>query len=153
MSVKLMMDIASALNAVETPTDNTLYEVLAGLGLKLVPIPTTHIATDGTVRQSYYGNGKQPWDEMKGGSLASPFAAGSVLKYMRRTKGERAADIEKAVWYYNELLKMANGKGDSPHTSGVLITTGQIYLRWLQSRLTADELQIIVLARSADRGE
>lgn len=44
----------------------------------------THKASDGTVRKSYYGAGKQPWDIMVELGWGAPYAAGCVLKYLRR---------------------------------------------------------------------
>lgn len=63
-------------------------------------------ADDGSVRKSYYGDGEQPWDAMKRIGWAADFAAGNVLKYLRRTKGE-PDDLTKARWYWSELKKLA----------------------------------------------
>lgn len=64
--------------------------------------------TDGTVRQAYYGDGEQPWDTAKRLGWAAQFAAVSVLKYLRRTKGEPEKDLAKANWYFGELCAIAD---------------------------------------------
>lgn len=79
---------------------------------------------DGTERQAYYGQGEQPWDVMKKVGFAPQFAAGNVLKYLRRpAKGLKGSDpipsrtgtecwphnpddIDKAIWYFKELHQM-----------------------------------------------
>lgn len=64
-------------------------------------------AADGSVRKAYYGSGEQPWDIIKRFGWAADFAAGNVLKYLRRTKGE-PGDVTKARWYWVELKKLAD---------------------------------------------
>jgi len=66
----------------------------------------THTAEDGTERKSRYGTGRQPWDGIKELGWAPHFAAGNVLKYLRRTK-DREHSIESARWYYARLLELA----------------------------------------------
>ncbi len=62
---------------------------------------------DGTVRKAHYGVGKQPWDEMKELGWAEHFAAGCVLKYVRRYKAKNGQDdLDKAGWYWAELGKL-----------------------------------------------
>jgi hypothetical protein len=68
----------------------------------------TFIAADGTVRQSYYGDGKQPWDIIVEQGWGMYFAASNVLKYIRRKK-DGAKDLEKARWYFNALREIVRG--------------------------------------------
>lgn len=44
----------------------------------------THAGADGTVRQDHYGAGRQPWDDIVDAGWGPAFAAGNVLKYLRR---------------------------------------------------------------------
>lgn len=46
----------------------------------------TDLGADGTIRKAHYGDGKQPWDTIKELSLAPEFAAGNVIKNLRRSK-------------------------------------------------------------------
>lgn len=69
--------------------------------------PRTHVAIDGTVRQNHYGAGRQPFDDIKDAGWAPQFAAGNVLKYLRRNK-QPEHSLESARWYYNELSKLAD---------------------------------------------
>lgn len=66
----------------------------------------THVAEDGTERKSRYGAGRQPWDDIKELGWAPHFAAGNVLKYLRRDK-DREHSIESARWYFARLCEMA----------------------------------------------
>ena len=64
------------------------------------------IGIDGTVRKAHYGAGKQPFDEMKELGWADHFAAGCVLKYVRRHAAKNGEDdLAKARWYWAELGK------------------------------------------------
>lgn len=65
----------------------------------------THTADDGTVRQDYYGAGEQPWDTIVRLGWAAPFAAGNILKYLRRDKAQ-AHSLESARWYRERLNEM-----------------------------------------------
>lgn len=67
-----------------------------------------HIGQDGTPHKTRYGSGKQPWDIMKELGWAPHFAAGNVLKYLRRDK-DREHSIESARWYYARLSEIAGG--------------------------------------------
>lgn len=58
-------------------------------------------------RQTYYGDGRQPWDDILEQGWGAAFAAGNVLKYMRRSK-EPEKDIAKAKWYYTALKGMTS---------------------------------------------
>lgn len=65
-----------------------------------------HVGQDGTPRKTRYGMGKQPWDYMVKLGWAPHFAAGNVLKYLRREK-DREHSIESARWYYARLTEEA----------------------------------------------
>lgn len=65
----------------------------------------THLAEDGTVRQDHYGEGEQPWDTIVRLGYAPQFAAGNVLKYLRRTKAPEHS-LESARWYYARLHEL-----------------------------------------------
>ncbi len=100
------------------------------------PSEHTFVAPDGTTRPPHYGDGVQPWDTIVRLNWAPHFAAGNVIKYLRRTK-----DVEdsrrKAIWYYRELAKMAvlNSNPDWSNSSLVLCT--------LLHELTHEELEIL----------
>lgn len=89
------------------------------------------IRVDDAPRETYYGDGRQPWDDIVAGGFGAEFAAGSILKYLRRTKGERAKDLEKARWYWARILEMQKLK------SGY-VRAEHAHL-WLQKTLTPDE--------------
>lgn len=62
---------------------------------------------DGTVRKAHYGEGKQPWDTIKELGWGPGFAAGNVLKYVRRHAAKNGEDdLDKARWYFAELQKL-----------------------------------------------
>lgn len=66
---------------------------------------------DGTVRKAHYGSGRQPWDDMIDLDWGPHFAAGCALKYVRRFANKNGQDdLDKGIWYYNELLKRAGGE-------------------------------------------
>jgi hypothetical protein len=61
----------------------------------------------GDGRKTHYGaEGKQPWDDMLELSWAAHFAAGSILKYLRRDK-RAAHSLESAKVYYGWLYTYA----------------------------------------------
>lgn len=62
---------------------------------------------DGTVRKAHYGEGRQPWDDIVELGWAPQFAAGSILKYLRRNKDEEHS-LESARWYMLRLHEMPN---------------------------------------------
>jgi len=70
---------------------------------------------DGTVRKAHYGDGRQPWDDMVDLNIAAEFAAGSILKYLRRDK-DREHSLESAKWYYNQLYQHAAAEGEAGGT-------------------------------------
>lgn len=92
----------------------------------LYPNRTTPGA-DGSPRKAHYGDGQQPWDVMLVAGWTPEFAAGSILKYLRRAK-DLEHSLESAQWYWERLNELAN----EGHARFVL---GQ-----LRSILTADEL-------------
>jgi hypothetical protein len=68
------------------------------------------LAPDGTIRKLHYGTGPQPWDIIITEHWGPYFAAGNVLKYIRRHAAKNGHDdIEKARWYHNALWKMTVG--------------------------------------------
>lgn len=66
-----------------------------------------HARTDGTTRKDHYGAGRQPWDDIVDARWGAPFAAGNVLKYMRRNKDVTESRI-KGGWYWRELYKLCH---------------------------------------------
>jgi hypothetical protein len=83
---------------------------------------------DGTIRKAHYGEGKQPWDFIVEAGWAPEFAAGCVLRYLRRTK-DPTHSLESARWYFARLGELA----ERGHAKYVL---GQ-----LRSMLIAEELE------------
>lgn len=65
-------------------------------------------APDGTVRKSYYGSGRQPWDDYVAEGWAPEICAGMVLKYLRRDK-EPEHSLESARWYYQRHWELCRG--------------------------------------------
>jgi hypothetical protein len=57
---------------------------------------------DATERQPQYGDGRQPWDDIVEEGWAPEFAAGNVLKYLRRDKA-REHSLASARWYWARL--------------------------------------------------
>ena len=66
-----------------------------------------HVAEDGTPRKSRYGTGRQPGDDIVEQGWAPHFAAGNVLKYLRRDK-DREHSVESARWYYERIKEMVD---------------------------------------------
>ena len=89
---------------------------------------------DESDRQTYYGDGRQPWDDIVSGGFGGAFAAGSILKYLRRTKGERDKDVEKARWYWKRLLELSLKSGED---------SALMALAWLGQSLDADERKLL----------
>lgn len=90
---------------------------------------------DFSVRKEHYGAGRQPWDEIKDAGWAPAFAAGNVLKYLRRDKA-REHSIESARWYWDQLHQMVHGDRESD--------TGEIIVK-LRSLITDAELMVLEL--------
>lgn len=86
---------------------------------------------DNSKRQSYYGTGRQPWDDIVEAGWWIPFAAGNVLKYLRRSK-DPERDDGKARWYLDRLRE-ASGDAD--------LIPAQRALATLQEMLTREEKQ------------
>ena len=63
---------------------------------------TTHTDSHGVARQDHYGAGRQPWDDIVDLGWAPAFAAGNVLKYLRRDKRPEHS-LESARWYWRRL--------------------------------------------------
>lgn len=87
---------------------------------------------DGSERESYYGDGRQPWDDIVEAGLGPAFAAASILKYMRRTKGEREKDLIKARWYFARLTYLYISNDSNAETRRAF--------EWLGRLLTNEEL-------------
>lgn len=72
---------------------------------------------DNTIRKAHYGDGEQPWDVIVRLGWGPAFAAGNVLKYLRRSKHPEHS-LESAAWYYARLVEgcsnEAGPKGPSP---------------------------------------
>ena len=68
--------------------------------------PTPASPSDGTVRQHYYGPSRTLWVDLLDLRWAPAFAAGNVLKYLRRHKDP--TDPDKARWYYAALRGLAS---------------------------------------------
>lgn len=60
---------------------------------------------DGTKRKAHYGDGEQPWDIIVRMGWGAPFAAGNVIKYLRRTKDPEHS-LESARWYYDRVIEI-----------------------------------------------
>lgn len=60
-------------------------------------------------RKSWYGDGRQPWDDIVDAGWAPEFCAGNVLKYLRRDKTPEHS-LESARWYHAQLVEMSRGK-------------------------------------------
>ena len=59
-------------------------------------------------RQPYYGEGRQPLDDIIELGWGPAFCAGNVLKYLRRNKHtDQMKDIDKARWYASLMLEKA----------------------------------------------
>ena len=100
------------------------------------PSDHTFVAEDGTTRPAYYGDGVQPWDTIKTRGWAPHFAAGCVVKYLRRTKEVDESRL-KAIWYYRELARMAVAD------SGPGWSDASLVLCQLIHELTYDELALV----------
>lgn len=60
----------------------------------------------GEVRKVHYGEGEQPWDIIVACGWGPAFAAGCVIRYLRRDKA-REHSLESARWYYARLFEGA----------------------------------------------
>lgn len=91
---------------------------------------------DGTQRKVHYGAGRQPWDDIKAAGWGPGFAAGHVLKYLRRAKDVEHS-LESARWYWTELNKEATREGNE---GWWLDKPWQLALSGLNELLTIEEL-------------
>jgi hypothetical protein len=64
------------------------------------------LGADGSIRKSHYGSGRQPWDNMLELGWAPHFAAGCIIRYLRRNKDLQHSH-ESAKWYWKRLHEMA----------------------------------------------
>lgn len=65
----------------------------------------TNERVDDTERKRHYGAGRQPWDDIVSVGWAPQFAAGNILKYLRRDK-TREHSLESAQWYWARLKEL-----------------------------------------------
>ena len=99
--------------------------------------------SDGTIRKKHYGSGKQPWDTMVELGWAHTFAAANALKYVRRFLSKNGDDdLDKGLWYFLELCKMASPDGKYGWSEEALSTYNALLLE-----LTPDELNLLRGAR------
>lgn len=98
---------------------------------------------DKAERQTYYGEGAQPWDDIVRAGFGAAFAAGSILKYLRRQKGEREKDVEKARWYWTRLVALSIGEPEDP---GDEIDRAHLALAWLGQTLKPEETALLTAA-------
>ncbi len=68
------------------------------------------LGADGSVRKAHYGSGRQPWDDILDEGWGPGFAAGCVLRYLRRDKAVEHS-LESARWYMVRLLEHGVGSG------------------------------------------
>lgn len=88
------------------------------------PVRHALVGVDGTARKPWYGEGRQPWDDMKEIGWAQDFAAASIFMYLRRTKDPEQS-IESARWYWVELEKLSLDR-DYPWHPRANIVIGQL---------------------------
>lgn len=91
---------------------------------------------EGAARKAHYGDGEQPWDTIKNAGWAPEFAAGNVVKYLRRTKDPEHS-LQSARWYYARLKELI-GRGSRSHEEGV--RASYVY-KALMKELTDEEVR------------
>ncbi len=96
-----------------------------------MPIAAT---VPGTDRKAHYGSGRQPWDDIMALGWAPEFAAGNVLKYLRRVKDPEHS-LESARWYFKKLHDMV----------GQAVPRAQDVFTKLVGELTHEELLAVNL--------
>lgn len=86
----------------------------------------------GDGRKAHYGSGRQPYDDIKRLGWAPEFLAGSILKYLRRTKdSEHSLESARIYWrWLNDLVIDASDEDN--HIRYVI--------KQLTGTLTPDEL-------------
>lgn len=62
------------------------------------------LGAGGEARKAHYGDGEQPWDAIVASGWGPAFAAGCVVRYLRRDKA-REHSLESARWYYARLVE------------------------------------------------
>lgn len=75
-------------------------------------------------RKKHYGDGVQPWDIIVASGWGHAFAAGNVIKYLRRSKNPEHS-IESACWYYDRLVEGAAKATD--YSSATEAATGVVW--------------------------
>lgn len=93
----------------------------------------------GEARKAYYEAGEQPWDVIVASGWGPAFAAGCVLRYLRREKA-REHSLESARWYYARLVE------------GVATRPGEATSAEWQSALDRLELILTQAERARARG-
>jgi hypothetical protein len=88
---------------------------------------------DGSVRKAHYGPGRQPWDDVVARGWGPGFAAGCVVRYLRRDKRPKHS-LESARWYYRQMYARAAQALDGPTAPWAEALHG------LEDLLTQDEL-------------
>lgn len=124
---------------ITVPEKHVRRSPLITLATSTSTIEPEFTSTDGTVRKQHYttdSEGNQPWDVITKVGWGPGFAAGNVLKYLRRNK-----DVEdshkKARWYWQELHKL--GRSDVPKDR----VEGTLALCKLVHILTDDEIVML----------
>ena len=104
--------------------------------------------TLGEPRKAHYGAGRQPWDIILDAGWAPEYAAGNVLKYMRRTKDPEHS-LESARWFYARLYEMMVGRllptgaVGSPRRISRVVGRAAAVMVALNDELTADEKKVL----------
>lgn len=110
-AIKYALDRASDGDAADflmrwSEGDVSKYDDLAEFCAKN-PDEPEHVDAKGIVRKSHYGTGRQPIDDIREIGWGPTFAAGNVLKYIRRAAAKNGVDdIKKAKWYFEELKRL-----------------------------------------------
>lgn len=90
------------------------------------------IADDGSVRKVHYGSGNQPFDTILDAGWGPGFAAGNILKYLRRDK-EKEHSLESARWYWDQIV-----------VRSATLDDWRTVRHQLRMRLTDDELSRLI---------
>lgn len=98
---------------------------------------------DGTMRKAHYGEGRQPRDDIVDAGWGPAFAAGCVLRYLRRAKDPEHS-LESARWYWARLREMSGSwAGDPAHAPIVNAGFAPTVLRKLWKLLTPRERELL----------
>jgi hypothetical protein len=98
--------------------------------------PVRESATDAEPRKAHYGSGVQPWDLILEEGWGPAFAAGCVLRYLRRDKAIEHS-LESARWYATRLAEGAFARKYGDQQAWVVAWSK------LSARLTPDEAKKI----------